>query len=115
MQQPLIEYLRESELAQPWEAVETAETLEAMMAAGGELARARVLWLMGQVLERRAAQPMSWPGCEACGQRLQSKGWAPRQWTGRGRDSEVEAARRALSEGVQVLRYRRGTGRPRRT
>ena len=95
MQQPLMEYLRESELAQPWEAVETAETLEAMMAAGGELARARVLWLIGQVLERRAAQPMSWPGCEAGGQRLQSKGWAPRQWTG----------------GVGTVRWKRRVGR----
>jgi hypothetical protein len=48
-----------------------------MRAAGGELARPRVLWLMGQVLERRAAQPRSWPGCEACGQRLQSKAGRP--------------------------------------
>jgi hypothetical protein len=31
MQQTLIEYLRKSELAQPWEAVETAETLEAAL------------------------------------------------------------------------------------
>jgi hypothetical protein len=95
MQPTLIEYLRKSELAQQWEAVERAETLEAMMAAGGELARVLVLWLMGQVLERRAAQPMSWPGCEACGQRLQSKGWAPRQWTG----------------GVGTVRWKRCVGR----
>jgi hypothetical protein len=82
MQKTLMEYLRESELAQQWRAVETAATLEARMAAAWVLARALVLLLMRQVLEARAAQPTSWPGCEVCGKRLQSKGWAVRQWTG---------------------------------
>jgi hypothetical protein len=82
MQQTLMEQLRESELAQQWRAVETATTLEAMMAAAWVLTRELVLLLIRQLLEIRAAQPMSWPGCEVCGQRLESKGWAPRQWTG---------------------------------
>jgi len=82
MQKTLMEHLRESELAQQWQAVETAATLEAMMAAAWVLARALVLLLMRQVLEARAAQPVSWPHCEACGRRLRSKGWARRQWTG---------------------------------
>jgi hypothetical protein len=82
MQQALMEYLRAGELAQQWEAVERAETLDAMMAAAWVLARRLVLLLMRQVLEARAAQPVNWPCCRECGQRLQSKGWAVRQWTG---------------------------------
>jgi hypothetical protein len=82
MQQMLMEYLRKGELAQQWEAVERAETLEAMMAAAWVLARALVRVLMRGVLEARAVQPVNWPDCKACGQRLQSKGWMPRQWTG---------------------------------
>jgi hypothetical protein len=82
MQEALKEYLHESELAAQWQAVETAVTLEAMRAAAWVLARARVLLLMSQVLEARAAQPQSWPDCKACGKQLQSKGWVPRQWTG---------------------------------
>jgi hypothetical protein len=82
MQQALKEYLCESGLAAQWQAVETAETLEAMMAAAWVLARALALLLMGQVLEARAAQPVSWPDCTLCGERLQSKGWVARQWRG---------------------------------
>ena len=82
MHPTFIESLRQGELAHQWQAVERAVTLEAMMAAAWVLARALALLLMKAVLEARAAQPMSWPGCEACGQRLQSKGWASRQWTG---------------------------------
>jgi hypothetical protein len=82
MQQALKEYLRESELAQQWRAVETAETLEAMMAAAWVLARALALLLMSQVLEARAAEPVSWPDCKVCGKRLRSKGWVARQWRG---------------------------------
>jgi hypothetical protein len=82
MQKTLMEHLRESELAQQWRAVETAATLEAMRAAAWVLARGLGLLLMRQMLEARAAQPTSWPGCEGCGKRLQSKGWAVRPWTG---------------------------------
>jgi hypothetical protein len=82
MQQALNEYLCESELAAQWQAVETAATLEAMMAAAWVLARALVLRLMSEVLEARAAQPQSWPDCQACGERLRSKGWVARQWRG---------------------------------
>jgi hypothetical protein len=82
MQDVLKEYLRESELRAQWQAVESAETLEAMMAAAWGLARALVLRLMSEVLEARAAQPVSWPNCTVCGQRLQSKGWVARQWSG---------------------------------
>lgn len=81
MQEVLKEYLREGELAQQWRAVETAATLEAMMAAAWVLARALVVLLMRQVLEARAAEPVSWPECKACGKRLRSKGWVPRQWS----------------------------------
>jgi hypothetical protein len=95
MQKTLMEHLRESELAQQWRAVETAATLEAMMAAAWVLARALVLLLMRQVLDARAAEPVRWPGCETCGKRLQSKGWVPRQWTGR----------------VGTLRWKRRVGR----
>jgi len=82
MQEVLKECLREGELAQQWRAVETAETLEAMMAAAWVLARALVLLLMSQVLEARAAEPVSWPDCKVCGKRLRSKGWVTRQWRG---------------------------------
>jgi hypothetical protein len=82
MQQALTEYLRESELTTHWRAVETATTLEAMMAAAWVLARALVLLMMSEVLAARAAQPISWPECPVCGERMQSKGWRPRQWTG---------------------------------
>ena len=82
MQQALKEYLCEGELAAQWQAVETAATLEAMMAAAWVLARALALLLMSQVLEARAAQPQSWPECTVCGKRLQSKGWVARQWRG---------------------------------
>ena len=82
MQEVLKEYLREGELAAQWQAVETAATLEAMMAAAWVLARALVLLLMSQVLEARAAQPQNWPDCTVCGERLQSKGWVARQWRG---------------------------------
>jgi hypothetical protein len=77
MQKTLMEHLRESELAQQWRAVETAATLEAMMAAAWVLARALVLLLMRQVLEARAAEPVRGPGGETCGKRLQSKGGCP--------------------------------------
>jgi hypothetical protein len=70
----LMEYLCEGELAQPWEAVERAETLEAMRAAAGVLARARVRVRMKGVWQARAVQPVSWPDGKACGQRLQSRG-----------------------------------------
>jgi hypothetical protein len=82
MPQALKEYLCESELAAQWRAVETAATLEAMMAAAWVLARAMVLLLMSQVLEARAAQPQRWPDCQVCGERLRSKGWVARQWRG---------------------------------
>lgn len=82
MQEVLKEYLREGELAQQWRAVETAETLEAMMAAAWVLARALALLLISQVLEARAAEPVSWPDCKVCGKRLRSKGWVARQWRG---------------------------------
>jgi hypothetical protein len=82
MQQALREYLCESELATHWRAVETATTLEAMMAAAWVLARALVVLMMSEVLAARAAQPISWPACPVCGERMQSKGWRPRQWTG---------------------------------
>jgi hypothetical protein len=83
MQHTLKEYLREGEWAQQWQAVERAETLEAMMGAAGVLARALALGLVRGVVEERAAQPVNWPECTVCGKRLQSKGWVPRQWTGR--------------------------------
>jgi len=82
MQEVLKEYLRVGELAQQWRAVETAATREAMMAAAWVLARALALMLMSQVLETRAAEPVSWPNCKACGKRLRSKGWVARQWSG---------------------------------
>jgi hypothetical protein len=59
------------------------------------LARALALLLMKAVLEARAAQPMRGLAAEACGQRLQSQGWAPRQGTGR----------------VGTLRWKRRLGR----
>jgi hypothetical protein len=82
MQDVLKEYLRESELRAQWQAVESAETLEAMMAAAWGLARALVLVMMSQVLEARAAEPVNWPNCTVCGKRLRSKGWVARQWRG---------------------------------
>lgn len=82
MQQALREYLCKSELAPHWRAMETATTLEAMMAAAWVLARALVLLMMSEVLAASAAQPVSWPECPVCGERMQSKGWRPRQWTG---------------------------------
>lgn len=82
MQQALKEYLSESELTEQWRAVETAATLEAMMTAAWVLARALVLRMMSEVLAVRAAEPVIWPACPICGERLRSKGWRPRQWTG---------------------------------
>ena len=82
MRDALKDYLCEGELSAQWQAVESAETLEAMMAAAWALARALVLLMMSQVLEARAAEPVSWPNCTVCGQRLQSKGWRARQWRG---------------------------------
>ena len=82
MQQALKEYVCRSELAQQWQAVETAATLEAMMAAAWVVARALVLRLMSEVLEARAAAPVSGPECRVCGERLPSKGWVARQRRG---------------------------------
>jgi hypothetical protein len=81
MQQMLMEYLREGELAQQWEAVERAETLEAMMAAAC-VSPCAGAGAPERRIGARAAQPQSWPDCPVCGKRLQSKGWVPRQWTG---------------------------------
>jgi len=101
MQEVLKQYLREGELAQQWRAVETAETLEAMMAAAWVLARALVLLLMSQVLEARAAQPVNWPTCKACGRRLRSQRLGGPAVERCGRDREVAPTHRALSGRVQ--------------
>jgi hypothetical protein len=101
MQQALREYLCEGELATHWRAVETAETLEAMMAAAWGLARALVLWMMSEVLAGRAAQPVSWPECPVCGERMRSQRLEAAAMDGRAGDREVAQACRALPAGVQ--------------
>jgi hypothetical protein len=74
--------LRASTWGAQGEAGERAETLEARRAAAWVLARALGRLLLRQVLEAGAVPPQSWPHGKACGRRLQSKGWAPRRWTG---------------------------------
>lgn len=36
-------------------------------------------WMVENELERRAEEKRTWPLCQECGKRLNSKGWEPRE------------------------------------
>jgi hypothetical protein len=77
------------------DAIENAPSLTAMMLAAWHLARALAVTLVEEELARRAQSPTTWPNCEQCGKKLESKGFEERQLTGL----------------IGIVRWKRRTGR----
>ena len=59
--------------------LDTAGSLTVLVRASWNLARVLALQVVEAVLAARAREPTVWPVCPACGTRMQSKGFAPRQ------------------------------------
>lgn len=62
-------------------AVETAQTLTALLLAVWPLARVLALHIVESILANRALSPTVWPRCPACGACLERKGFVKRQVT----------------------------------
>lgn len=77
------------------DAIENASSLTAMGLAAWHLARVLAVTLVEEELARRAQRPTTWPHCQQCGKKLESKGFEPRQLRGL----------------IGVVRWRRRTGR----
>lgn len=56
-----------------------AATLSLMIMLAWQLSRLLAVSLVEEILNRRAQAPTEWGHCQKCGQKLQSKGLAPRQ------------------------------------
>ena len=61
--------------------LQTAVSLEAIVAIGWQLALRLAVLLIEETLDKRAQQKTQWPNCPKCGQKLQSKGFSKRQIT----------------------------------
>jgi hypothetical protein len=61
------------------EELENATTLSALIIVAWQLARMLAIGLVEEVLAKRTQAKTEWGNCPTCGQRLQSKGFKPRQ------------------------------------
>lgn len=77
----LIDTIREttSEWQPMFDELEKATTLSLLIIAAWQLARVLAVRIVEETLTRRAQAKTEWGSCPQCGQRLQSKGFKPRQ------------------------------------
>lgn len=64
-----------------WEIFCGAERFPALVCSALQLGLLFARWVLETALDERAQARHVWPACEACGERLRSKGFRPRQLT----------------------------------